>query len=208
MNSNTPARDMEATGRPVALWESLPVFFRQAAEPIRRWLQNPDVIEICCNKPGEVWIEALNKTDDGAIFCSRARRRRREADRRARRRGDASVRQFDDAAALGRHAARRAVPGGVVASRAGWRRLLDPQTGRRRSLSRRLSRVQGVRQCEGARGARRAYGGRMARTRNWKWRGCCAIIPRKDCATRLPTRSRTTSPWLSPGEPRREKRRF
>src|ERR1019366_7026637 len=61
MNSNTPARDMEATGRPVALWESLPVFFRQAAEPIRRWLQSPDVIEICCNRPGEVWIEALNK---------------------------------------------------------------------------------------------------------------------------------------------------
>jgi type IV secretion system protein VirB11 len=52
---------MEATGRPVALWESLPVFFRQAAEPIRRWLQNPDVIEICCNRPGEVWIEALNR---------------------------------------------------------------------------------------------------------------------------------------------------
>jgi P-type DNA transfer ATPase VirB11 len=28
---------------------------------IRRWLQSPDVIEICCNKPGEVWIEALNR---------------------------------------------------------------------------------------------------------------------------------------------------
>ncbi|WP_296706047.1 P-type DNA transfer ATPase VirB11 [Rhodoblastus sp.] len=37
------------------------MFFRQAAEPIRVWLQNPDVIEICVNKPGEVWVESLGK---------------------------------------------------------------------------------------------------------------------------------------------------
>jgi len=37
------------------------VFFRQAAEPIRQWLQNPDVIEICVNGPGEVWVETLGK---------------------------------------------------------------------------------------------------------------------------------------------------
>ncbi len=37
------------------------MFFRNAAEPIRAWLQNPDVIEICVNRPGEVWVEALGK---------------------------------------------------------------------------------------------------------------------------------------------------
>lgn len=37
------------------------MFFRQAATPIREWLQNPDVIEICVNKPGEVWVESLGK---------------------------------------------------------------------------------------------------------------------------------------------------
>ena len=37
------------------------MFFRNAAEPIRVWLQNPDVIEICVNRPGEVWVEALGK---------------------------------------------------------------------------------------------------------------------------------------------------
>ena len=37
------------------------MFFRNAAEPIRVWLQNPDVIEICVNRPGELWVEALGK---------------------------------------------------------------------------------------------------------------------------------------------------
>jgi type IV secretion system protein VirB11 len=43
------------------IWDHLPVFFRQAATPIKEWLQNPDVIEICCNRPGEVWVEAIGK---------------------------------------------------------------------------------------------------------------------------------------------------
>lgn len=49
-------------GRPVtnhtAMWADLPTYFRQAAKPLRQWLQNPDVIEIACNRPGGVWIEA------------------------------------------------------------------------------------------------------------------------------------------------------
>ena len=59
MNSSTPISARGATKIP--LWETLPVFFRNAAEPIRAWLQNPDVIEICVNRPGEVWVEALGK---------------------------------------------------------------------------------------------------------------------------------------------------
>jgi hypothetical protein len=38
----------------IPLWETLPVFFRNAAEPIRVWLQSPDVIEICANRPREM----------------------------------------------------------------------------------------------------------------------------------------------------------
>ena len=37
------------------------MYFRQAASPIRRFLQDTDVIEICVNRPGEVWIEALGR---------------------------------------------------------------------------------------------------------------------------------------------------
>nr|WP_181377339.1 P-type DNA transfer ATPase VirB11 [Ochrobactrum sp. LM19]AJW30009.1 type IV secretion protein VirB11 [Ochrobactrum sp. LM19] len=50
-NPSLPAGDSEA------MWASLPTFFRQAAEPLRPWLQSPDVIEICCNRPGEIWVE-------------------------------------------------------------------------------------------------------------------------------------------------------
>jgi type IV secretion system protein VirB11 len=60
---NFVIRTEETTGVPMAMWDSLPIFFRQAAEPIRRWLRDPDVIEICVNRPGEVWIEALGKPD-------------------------------------------------------------------------------------------------------------------------------------------------
>jgi type IV secretion system protein VirB11 len=42
-----------------SLWGTLPRYLRQAAEPIRAWLQNPDVVEICANRPGEVWVEQL-----------------------------------------------------------------------------------------------------------------------------------------------------
>ncbi|MGJ0620480.1 MAG: P-type DNA transfer ATPase VirB11 [Methylocystis sp.] len=45
----------------LSLWETLPVYFRQAAKPIERWLRDIDVIEICVNAPGEVWVETLGK---------------------------------------------------------------------------------------------------------------------------------------------------
>ena len=38
------------------------MFFRNAAAPIRQWLQSPDVIEICVNEPGVVWVETLGKS--------------------------------------------------------------------------------------------------------------------------------------------------
>src|SRR5208337_2650545 len=58
MNCATPVkRDDPAP----SLWETLPVYFRQAASPIRRFLQDSNVIEICVNRPGEVWIEALGR---------------------------------------------------------------------------------------------------------------------------------------------------
>ncbi|WP_075857192.1 P-type DNA transfer ATPase VirB11 [Rhizobium hainanense] len=42
-----------------SLWDSLPIYVRQTAQPIRRWLEDPDVIEIMCNRPGEIWIESM-----------------------------------------------------------------------------------------------------------------------------------------------------
>ena len=33
------------------------VFLDRALEPIRRWLQDDTVVEICANRPGEVWVE-------------------------------------------------------------------------------------------------------------------------------------------------------
>lgn len=59
-NPSLPVSDSEA------MWASLPTFFRQAAEPLKRWLQSPDVIEICCNRPGEIWVE-----ERGAIGMKR-----------------------------------------------------------------------------------------------------------------------------------------
>ncbi|MPR08862.1 P-type DNA transfer ATPase VirB11 [Microvirga tunisiensis] len=46
-----------------SVWNTLPTFLRQACEPIRRWLEDPDVIEIMCNRPGEVWIESTRHAD-------------------------------------------------------------------------------------------------------------------------------------------------
>jgi type IV secretion system protein VirB11 len=46
-----------------AQWASLSPYLRQSCEPIRRWIQDPDVIEIMVNRPGEVWVEALGKPD-------------------------------------------------------------------------------------------------------------------------------------------------
>ncbi|WP_201832837.1 P-type DNA transfer ATPase VirB11 [Microvirga zambiensis] len=48
---------------PVSVWHTLPVFLRQACEPIRPWLDDPQVIEIMCNRPGEVWIESTRHAD-------------------------------------------------------------------------------------------------------------------------------------------------
>ena len=42
-----------------SLWETLPVFLRLSCEPIRQWLENPKIIEIMVNRPGEVWVEEL-----------------------------------------------------------------------------------------------------------------------------------------------------
>ena len=68
MNCATPVkRDDPAP----SLWETLPVYFRQAASPIRRFLQDSDFIEICVNRPGEVWIEALGRP---AMEGSKSRR--------------------------------------------------------------------------------------------------------------------------------------
>ncbi|WFU07339.1 P-type DNA transfer ATPase VirB11 (plasmid) [Rhizobium sp. CB3171] len=51
---------MRSSEEPKSLWESLPIYVRQTAQPIRRWLEDPDVIEIMCNRPGDIWIESLN----------------------------------------------------------------------------------------------------------------------------------------------------
>jgi type IV secretion system protein VirB11 len=42
-------------------WAALPTYLRLACAPIQRWLQDPDVIEIMCNRPGELWIEAVGR---------------------------------------------------------------------------------------------------------------------------------------------------
>ena len=61
MNSARPncaEPDRTQTGADTkSLWESLPVFFRQVAAPIRFLLEDPAVIEIMCNRPCEVWVE-------------------------------------------------------------------------------------------------------------------------------------------------------
>ncbi len=43
-----------------SMWDSLPVYVRQTAQPIRKWLEDPAVIEIMCNRPGEIWIESID----------------------------------------------------------------------------------------------------------------------------------------------------
>jgi type IV secretion system protein VirB11 len=61
MNFVTPRKPQALDDATRPLWETLPVYFREAARPIQRWLEDIDVIEICANKPGEVWVEALGK---------------------------------------------------------------------------------------------------------------------------------------------------
>ncbi len=55
-----PANDVLTSEEPNSLWDSLPIYVRQTAQPIRKWLEDPAVIEIMCNRPGEIWIESLN----------------------------------------------------------------------------------------------------------------------------------------------------
>lgn len=38
------------------------VFLSRALEPIRRWLSDDTVVEICANRPGEVWVEVAGGT--------------------------------------------------------------------------------------------------------------------------------------------------
>ncbi len=44
-----------------SLWDSLPVYLRQAASPLRPWLEDPAVVEIMCNRPGEIWVERIDR---------------------------------------------------------------------------------------------------------------------------------------------------
>ncbi|MGO4569455.1 P-type DNA transfer ATPase VirB11 [Rhizobium sp. 2YAF20] len=55
-----PANDVLTSEEPKSLWDSLPIYVRQTAQPIRKWLEDPAVIEIMCNRPGEIWIESVN----------------------------------------------------------------------------------------------------------------------------------------------------
>jgi type IV secretion system protein VirB11 len=52
--------DVLTSEEPRTMWDSLPIYVRQTAQPIRRWLEDPGVIEIMCNRPGEIWIESLD----------------------------------------------------------------------------------------------------------------------------------------------------
>lgn len=40
---------------------SLTVFIDRALEPIRRWLEDDQVVEICANGPGEIWVERFGQ---------------------------------------------------------------------------------------------------------------------------------------------------
>ena len=39
------------------------MYLRVACEPIRIWLENPDVVEIMCNRPCEVWVEDIRHAE-------------------------------------------------------------------------------------------------------------------------------------------------
>lgn len=49
----TPSSNVEQE----ATWAGMSTYMRQAAAPLKQWLQSPDVIEIMCNRPGEIWVE-------------------------------------------------------------------------------------------------------------------------------------------------------
>lgn len=56
---NVVARRPAEEERLEAQWASLSPYMRQVCAPIRPWLQDPRVVEIMVNRPGEVWIEAI-----------------------------------------------------------------------------------------------------------------------------------------------------
>ena len=58
---NYTPREVRAPAIREAQWASLSPYLRQSCGPIRQWLQDPDVVEIMCNRPGEVWVEALGR---------------------------------------------------------------------------------------------------------------------------------------------------
>jgi len=39
-----------------------PVFLSKALDPLKQWLDDPTVVEICVNRPGEVWVEVIGST--------------------------------------------------------------------------------------------------------------------------------------------------
>ena len=136
-----------------AQWSSLSPYLRQSCEPIRRWLQDPDVVEIMVNRPGEVWIEALGHPEMERFAAPELTAQSDHADRGAGGCRGQPVHQRGNAFAVGRDAARRAVPGGAGAGGGRRRRLFDPQTGDLRSRPRRLSRFWRARKCPGERSA-------------------------------------------------------
>ena len=48
---------------PFAPPRAAPVFLSKALEPLRGWLDRPDVVEICVNEPGRVFVEVLGATE-------------------------------------------------------------------------------------------------------------------------------------------------
>ena len=45
-----------------ALARSLTIFIDRALDPIRPWLEDDQVVEICANGPGEVWVERFGQS--------------------------------------------------------------------------------------------------------------------------------------------------
>jgi type IV secretion system protein VirB11 len=45
-----------------ALARSLTVFIDGALDPVRPWLEDDQVVEICANGPGEVWVERFGQS--------------------------------------------------------------------------------------------------------------------------------------------------
>jgi type IV secretion system protein VirB11 len=48
---------------PFAPPRAVPVFLSRALEPLRGWLDRPEVVEVCVNEPGRVFVEVLGATE-------------------------------------------------------------------------------------------------------------------------------------------------